>query len=430
MNAEIARCAFAASEDFQSIMRAFISVLALLGAARAADWEPGSSSTFAWPPLEPMISVRVPNNYTTDRKWPIVFHYHTQGMEPNAIVPLAYSNNRDFITVAMAYTTPDLFTKERDFFEREFQILRDVRDHLVSQQLLIDVDRTYLGGDGAGGWYASYFADLFGNELAGVYLSGAGTFGASKIRGVKFQQPGKPVYIGAGQIEANYSYALNGIAHFRGLGGRVTFDEYTAQNHIVPIPQVYTAERLRQWFQIEANRPTPAAGRELVADWQALIERKLGGLEEPIDRYLFYDHLPSFPFYAALPADFRRKLDGEKQALMKTEVIAREVGPQTVFEQLNHAELQDFGIINRRRLAHNYASLYEKYPDTHWGKRAAMAVIRLRDLVENPDRYDWSQNLEARQEFLDAAASRPLPELPDDKLIGEMQRVATLVYLN
>ena len=190
--------------------------------AQTPTWSPGSTTTFQWPAFSAPLSVRVPDNYTTDRKWPIVFHYHTLSMEPNVIVPGMYSGNRDFIMVTMAYreTEPQFFQKAQPYWEAEFQILRDIRAHLVSQQLLADVSRTYVGGDGVGGWYASYFGDLFGNELAGIYMTGAGTFGESVIKPMAFRQQGKPVYVGAGQLEMNLGYALNAKERFRRLGGR------------------------------------------------------------------------------------------------------------------------------------------------------------------------------------------------------------------
>ncbi|MEM7011822.1 MAG: hypothetical protein AAF585_10100 [Verrucomicrobiota bacterium] len=399
--------------------------------AQNPDWNPGTTETFQWPGFTPELSVRVPDNYTTDRKWPIAFHYHTIGMEPNFIVPGTYSGNRDFILVAMTYKEeqPQVFTQKEDYWEREFQILRDIRAKLVSRQLQVDVARTYVGGDGVGGWYASHYADLFGNELAGIYMTGAGKFGSSPIKGKPFQKRGKPIYIGAAQLELNFGYSLNGKTHFTRLGGRVTLDEYTAQKHIVPMDQVYVSERMRQWFQIEGNRTTPEVGRQFVGEWKVLVEKKLAGLSSPLDRMLFLDHLTSFPFYPALPADFRAQLQATNQQLQRDPKLKPEFAAKKVYEQLLVYETRDFSIEARRNVAHQYANLYKQYPETHYGKRAGIAVNRMRDLVENPDRFVWN-DFGMRAQFLKDVAERPLPELPDEKLLHEMERVSNLVYIN
>lgn len=429
------RCTLDGIAEVVELMKTILIALALAifssSAVRAANWEAGSTETFQWPGLEPQIAVRVPDNYTTDRKWPIAFHYHTLGMEPNATVPQTYSGNLNFITVAMSYSNPDpqIFQKERDFWEREFQILRDVREHLVKQQLLVDVDRTYVGGDGLGGWYASYFADLFGNELAGIYLTGAGTFGASKIQAATFRERGKPVYVGAAQLELNFGYALNAKEHFRRLGGRVTFDEFTGRDHLVPVDQVLISERLRQWFQIEGNRTTPEAGRKHVAEWHKVVEAKVQGMENPLDLYLLLDHLTTFPFYPALPADYRGKLEAVKNRLAGDSSFEDEMSARKMYEQLLVAETRDLSIENRRNLAHHYARMYQQYSETHFGKRAGVAVIRLRGQVEDPERFIW-QTIKQREDFIKAIAENPLPEMPNEKLLAEMERVANLVYLN
>jgi hypothetical protein len=413
------------------ILSIALALVMIVGASHAADWRPGSTESLTWPGLEPLIAVRVPDNYTTNRKWPIVFHYHTQGMEPNATVPQTYSGNRDFITVAMAYTNPEpqIFQFERDFWDREFEILRKIRQHLVDEQLLVDVERTYVGGDGIGGWYASYFADIFGNELAGVYLTGAGTFGASKFQGSPFRARGKPVYIGAAQLELNFGYALNGKEHFRRLGGRVTFDEYLGREHLVPVDQVLISERLRQWFQIEGNRTTPEVGRQLVADWQKLVEAKVQGLEDPLDLYLLLDDLTTFPFYSALPAEYRGQLEAVRIKLSGTPSFNDEMNAKKMYQQLMVAETHDFSIENRRNLAHHYARMYSKYPETHFGKKSGVSVIRLRGQVEDPERFIW-QTIKQREDFIKAVAENPLPEMPNAKLIAEMERVANLIFLN
>ena len=122
------------------------------------------------------------------------------------------------------------------------------------------------------------------NELSGVYIIAAGTFGASKLRAAPIRDR-RPIYIGVAQQETNFGYALNAKGHFQRLGAHVSFDEYTGQSHMLPIPPSgEISERLRQWWQVEANRQTPEKGRELVGYWHELIERHLAGLDEPMDR--------------------------------------------------------------------------------------------------------------------------------------------------
>ena len=55
--------------------------------------------------------------------------------------------------------------------------------------------------------------------------------------------------------------------------------------------------------------------------------------------------------------------------------------------------------------------------------------MRLRNLVEDPDRFLWN-SFEQRAKFIKDVADRPLPEMPEDKLTAEMERVTNLVYIN
>ncbi len=404
-------------------------IFAGLASAAAQSWLPGREANVTIPNLESPVLVRVPDNYAADRKWPIVFHYHTKGMQPNVLLAQTYTEGRDFVLVAMPREREDVFLAGEPFWREQFQRLRDVRAHLAGRGLKIDESRTYLGGIGMGGWYASYFADLAMNELAGVYIVAAGTFGASKLKAARIRDR-RPIYIGVGQLESNFGYALNAKGHFQRLGAHVSFDEYTGQDHMFPVPPVgEISERLRQWWQVEANRATPEKGRELVGYWQELIERHLAGLKKPMDRYLLVEHLPSFPFFRALPAEFRAKLQAQLGSLTAAPALKEEMAARRAYLALNHEEILDFDVRNRRRIAHNYASLYQKFPTTHYGMRAGVAAIRLRDLVENPDRWQFRTD-EEREKFIATIERRPLPTLPEAKFLEEMNRVVNQVYLN
>lgn len=402
-------------------------LLSLAGGLSGMDFNPGSRSSFPWPDFEKPITLAIPRNYDPAQAWPVIFDYHTKGMEPNVLIPDYYTDSRDFILIGMPYVEEDIFSRDEAFFRDRFEILRQVRAHLKAEGLKVDETRTYLGGLGMGGWYASYFADLFMPELSGVYIIGAGVFPGSKIS-PRLVPGRKPVYLGVGQLESNYDFAVNAQEHFRRLGATVTFDEFIGEPHRIPIPP-NQSERLRQWFAIEANRPNPEAGKAMIAKWLSAVEVNLGGLREPLDQYLFIEHLPTFPFFQGLSAETRLGFKTRLETLAKNPALATELAARKSYLGLHHAEVNDFSSRDRRRIAHEFAAVWKKYPDTFYGRRAGISVMRLRDAVENPDRREFLSE-EDRQKFIREAAERPLPEMPDDNLIREMQRVAKIVYLN
>lgn len=413
-------------------MKRWICLLALLGFwpnGWAQNWTAGEDRPVTVAGLESPVAVHVPFNYSPDQSWPIIFHYHTNGMGPNVLLPAYYTNDENFILVAMARPEGDIFLQQEAFWRAEFAKLEAVRAELVKQGLKVDVKRTYLGGLGLGGWYASYFADLAMSDLAGVYVMAAGTYTASKLtpRPVRKRTP---IYVGVAQFETNYAYALNATEHFRRLGAQVTFDEYLAVNHVIPMPpNGPVAERFRQWIQIEANLKTPEEGRRLVGEWYGLVEKKLQRLNAPIDQFLFIEHIGTFPFYAALSANVRSELAAKREELAALPALRDELAARREFAKLNHEETLDFAIRNRRRIASNYASLYLKFPETNYGARAGMAMIRLRDPVENPDRWMF-QSEEQKERFLEEVKRRPLPSMPQGKLMAEMERIADVFNLN
>tara|TARA_R110002096_G_scaffold147671_16_gene307710 strand:+ start:47246 stop:48472 length:1227 start_codon:yes stop_codon:yes gene_type:complete len=394
----------------------------------AQDWKSGEDRPVSVPSLASPVAVHTPVNYSPDQHWPILFHYHTNGMGPNVQLPAYYSNESDFILVAMIREESDIFLQEEPFWRNEFAKLVEVRSELVKQGLQVDVNRTYLGGLGLGGWYASYLADFAMAELAGVYVMAAGTYTASKLT-PKPVRKRMPIYVGVAQLETNYAFALNATEHFRRLGAQVTFDEYLGLNHVIPMPPGGpVAERFRQWLQIEANLKTPEEGRRLVAAWSEKIDARLATLEAPMDQFLLIEHVATFPFYAALPAATRAKLKTRREELMVNPKLRDEMLARREFAKLNHEETLDFAIRNRRRIASNYASLYQKFPETHYGARAGLAMIRLRDPVENPDRWMF-QSEEQKERFLEEVKRRPLPSLPQGKLMLEMERVTEVLSL-
>ncbi|MEM1294065.1 MAG: hypothetical protein AAGH89_01795 [Verrucomicrobiota bacterium] len=395
----------------------------------AQQWSAGVDRPVSVPGLASPVAVHVPYNYSPDQTWPIIFHYHTNGMGPNVLLPAYYTNDEDFILVAMVREEGDIFLQQEAFWREEFGKLEAVRSELIKQGLKVDGKRTYLGGLGLGGWYASYFADLAMEELAGVYVMAAGTYTASKLspRPVRKRTP---IYVGVAQLETNYAFALNAKGHFRQLGAQVTFEEYLAVNHVIPMPpNGPAAERFRQWLQIEANLQTPEEGRKLVGDWKSLIEAKLAKLETPLDQFLLIEHVGTFPFYPALPAETRAQWKAKLDELMSSPQLRDEMSARREYAKLNHEETLDFAIRNRRRIASNYASLYQKFPETHYGARAGMAMIRLRDPIENPDRWTF-QSEEQKERFLEEVKRRPLPSLPQGKLMAEMERIADVFNLN
>lgn len=370
--------------------------------------------------VKPLI-VRLPDNYTAEKKWPVVFHYHGTGGVPTVNIPLRYTEGREFVLVGMEYITlgNEAAARKRDYLEIEIEYLRKVRDHLAGR-IAIDPKRSYVGGFSKGGWFGSEYAEVHAHDFAGAYVLGAGKRHPDR-RPTRAISGKMPVFIGIGQRDINYIYSVAAIAHFKKLGARVTYDEFLNQGHTIPLGRKIS-EKFRQWWAIEGGRTAPGEVRAAAAEWGEGLEAELAQLESEMDRYLFLRHRRSLPFFALLPAEVRKSLDQASTALNAAPELKAELAAKREYDALLKRELSDAGMEHLLEVVFEYAELYARSAETHYGKRAGMEVMRLADQIKDFGRWRFSSEAE-KAKVTEQLERKPLPEVDREALATEFGRL-------
>jgi predicted esterase len=393
------------------------AAVGIAAAAEVPELAPGRSVAVPWDGLKNPLVVRLPDDYGIDRAWPVVFHFHGTGGDPTIDIPLRYTDGKGFVLVGMEYVTRDLPAATPDYLEREWANLLAVRDGLA-RRCRLDPARTYVGGFSQGGWFASEFAEVHGSEIAGAYVLGAGKRPRHKRQPKPFGGK-RPVYLGAGQLDPNSIYAVQGIKHFASLGATVTFEDYIGFGHQMPMGRGDDppAPGLRQWFRVEALRATPDRLRAEAAAWQAAVLPRATEDADDSVRWLRLSRAKRAPFFAWLTGAAQQQLESAVAALevaAPAEMAARNEYFRLVDRELGGAKDGDLWGFFRDQ-ARRYHRCWQAAPETYHGRRAAMEFARLRSDLQQVDRWRFP-NEAAKQKALAAAAADPLPDTPVDEL--------------
>ncbi len=389
-----------------------------VGNGQAEEFAAGKTTTLPWEDLANPMVVYLPSNYSTDRAWPVIFHYHGTKGDPTVALPKAYTKGEDFVIVGMEYLTRDKPPPKKDYLDIEIVHFREVREFL-SRKVRIDRKRCYVGGFSKGGWFGSEFAEThMGTDFAGAYILGAGKRSPDR-RKTKRISGKKPVYIGVGQMDENYIYGVNAIKHFKELGAHVTYDEYLGVGHRMPAK---LSESFRQWFAIEAARPRFDPVREEAKDWSQSKLAHAEGIEEPVDRYLYLAKLRKMPFFYLLDADSRSGIDKALGVVGRLPELKPELAARAKYLPLLQRELRGGGMEFLRDVADDHHDIYVAHPETYFGKRAGMEVARLRLMLTAFDRWRWP-NPEARRKVEAEFAKNPIPNVPVKVLERDFRRV-------
>jgi predicted esterase len=370
--------------------------------------------------VKPLI-VYLPENYDAAKRWPVVFHYHGTGGNPGVAIPRAYTNGKDFILVGMEYATLRSRLAEGDYLDVEIDFLRDVRTSLA-EKLSIDLRRCYVGGFSKGGWFGSEFAETYSGEFSGFYILGAGKRKPDK-RPVRMFAGKVPVYIGVGQQDINYFYGIKAIAHFRMLGARVTYDEYLAMGHDIPMGRKYgKSEYFSQWWAIEAGRREPSAVKSAAARWSGKKLLHANDIPGLMDRFLFLQKLRAAPFYGLLDKSRRDEISDALAAVKILPGLRRELQAQRAYHLVLKDELKGDGMEHLLEISHRYAGVNTNYEDEHFGRRAGMEILRLNNMIYASSLWRWPSE-EAKQKVMAKLKADPPPTIDRDPLLKEFQRL-------
>ncbi len=385
------------------------------------EFLPGKEVSFAFEQVTKPLIVYLPLNYDVKKAWPVVFHYHGTGANPNVSIPRAYTGGKDFVLVGMEYVTLGKLSTGADYLDTEILFLRQVRKALAKKVHIIP-RRSYVGGFSKGGWFASEFAERYSQDFTGVYILGAGKRKPDKRR-TRAMAKGMPLYIGAGHQDINYFYSIVAISHFSQLGARVTYDEYLGMRHGIPMGGKFRKSgHFSQWWSIEAGRPDPAPVREAAVLWSEEGLAHARGISALADKWLFLQKLRGAPFYVILGEAHRKGIDKALAEMLKLPQLRMELEAQRDYRIVLKRELGAKGMEDLLEVAHDYGKINSTYKDQHFGKRAGMELLRVTGMLHASHRWKWP-SAEAKQAVLVKLKEEPPPEVDRDPLEDEFERL-------
>jgi predicted peptidase len=186
--------------------------------------------------------VYVPIDYNDNQDWPVIFFYPGQGGRPMTWPFKQLSEGKGFIVVGMGYTTNDNGPMNEGqyigYMKRERRTLLEVKRHLA-EHLKIDEERFFVTGCSKGGWHTAALLESTPKIWTGAVIFAAGRTRAVNLLAsgaAKRALRGKPIYIGAGETDANLSAAKKAVTYYERIGAKVTFEEYKGQGHICDPP--------------------------------------------------------------------------------------------------------------------------------------------------------------------------------------------------
>ncbi len=363
--------------------------------------KPGEEAEVAWKDLAHPLVVYLPENYTPERKWPVVFHYHGTNGLPTVGQPKRYTGGRDFVLVGMEYVTRGKAPPTVDYLALEIELLREVRAWLA-EKVSIEPKRTIVGGFSKGGWVTSEMAEVYSSDFAGVYILGAGKNWRNVRKAVPIRNK-LPVYIGIGQFDPNNPYSVRAAGYFRELGAVSFLDEYLAEAHTLPMRT--RSEPFVQWWRLLAG----GDGLQGEArDWvKGEIVRSRAD-DDPLHAFLRLDRAKRAPFAVRLSTAEREFLEKEwkaaGRALGEEERMAR-----GKYEANRTIEAKSPTLEDLQKVARAYFRIHVDYPESFHGRRAAVDYTRLRETVTEVKREMFRDEATMRHYF-EELGKNPLPE--------------------
>ncbi|UCE99481.1 MAG: dienelactone hydrolase family protein [Planctomycetota bacterium] len=181
--------------------------------------------------------VYVPTSYADDCNWPVIFVYHGMNAQPTTWPFRQATHGKGFIIIGMGYVPQEKgkMTKSQyvNYMGQERRSALEVKRQ-VSKHLKIDENRLFVGGFSKGGWHGSAMIESSPKVWAGAVIFAAGRSRSVNListTAAKGALRDKPIYIGAGEKDANLHSAQKAAQYYKRLGAKVTFEEFKGCGH-------------------------------------------------------------------------------------------------------------------------------------------------------------------------------------------------------
>lgn len=236
------------------IIRLYLLALccAALFASRAGELKPGGETSVDIHLLGGPMQVFLPANFAPTNPWPVIFFYPGQDQQPQTVAIRTFCDERDYIIVGLPYPdagpAPKSSTVPPRYVERLRADLAKARTWAVANAHA-DAKRVFLGGVSKGGWTASLIGEPELPGVAGLIILLAGrSYPMNEAPGGGAYY-GKPVYLGAGEHDANLRPARQAYEFFSRRKATVTLEEFPGLGHALPDE----APRLRAWLEVQGR---------------------------------------------------------------------------------------------------------------------------------------------------------------------------------
>jgi predicted esterase len=357
-----------------------------LPAAAAAATEPalsaGVEASVALAAPACQLKIFLPTNYIAGQKWPALFFYNGKGMDPDPTLLRRFTDERDYIVVAMPYIayddrprTPqelaDCLQCERACFHAALAWL--------SANAGVDETRVFLAGVSKGGWTAGFIGEMEMPRLGGIIILLAGRLPGQAAAMPTLQN--KPVYIGAGESDPNWFSARSAREFYRRNGANVCFEEFSGVGHEVPL----NARRIRAWLQTQGryrqNPDTNAVQQEATAELQAGFNAALAEANA-LAQYKQLLALADDPRLKFCDANLRQQMKTKLAAAVQASPGKEEWSAESAFNELLYREAAIRRLADMKAVLDGFQNLVQTHPQTRFGQVAAQYYPRLADTYQ------------------------------------------------
>lgn len=364
----------------------------------------------------------VPEDYVEARDWPLLYVFHGTGGRASTRMFQEYTGGRGYVIIAAPYAMPGEGSLSREGVLSEIRRIQAVREAL-GRSLRLD-GRVFVGGFSKGGWMSDLLIKEGFPGLSGGLILGAGRIPVDVGRALDRPSPKTEngnsrthVYVGIGQLDTNHVYSFRAEQHYRGLTDHeVILEEYWAKAHR---PGEAACLFLHQWLRLRAVASVTAEERQWATDWWDAAVEQSEQVTPPMERLLYLETVARAPLAKLLPENKRETLERTLNRVRGHRALRAETDAQRAYLSAQKSEREFKRSEELVEVAHQFHRVYQRFPKTFFGQRAALDVERV------------SKN--ARTLRASAIASAPLrfPEVaPDERgrILKRFERFGALLH--
>ena len=365
-------------------LKPFLAILLCWQTLSAQDFTAGQESTVPWPDTaNKEIKVYLPENYSKDKKWPVIFYFHGMNGKPDTGLFQKYTAKKDFIIVSLDYFVKGTqrFANEKEtraYYQKEFKNIMAVKTALQSK-ISIDPKKLFLAGVSKGGWMSSVIAETHLTSFSGVIIFLAGKMGGPKRPTVMPNRAGIPVYVGVGEQDGNFIAGVAAVSHFKPFRANVTLEVFDGLGHTMPddVPAAFS-----QWLDLQRPDAEPEVNKWFLQRIDALKQ------EEPKALLKAYRDLKESPLLAELNQAqktlFVNELNKKLQAVPQ---FAQEYKAYIEYFQALETETKAGKPEDWEKVIQQLKALQKKYPDTDYAKKTEYQIKRASETYARAKAY-------------------------------------------